>query len=89
MNSGQDVPQCLVKTLVEPGDQETLDHLDKMMICSAFLIGGVESVRDHQLSKFKVPEMFPEYITILDRLYRAMVLCDRAVASRYSRKSPS
>jgi hypothetical protein len=88
MNSGQDVPRCLVKTLVETGGQEALDHLDKVMICSAFLIGGVESVRGHYLLKIKVPEMFPEYISIPDRLYRAMVFCDHAVASRYSRKSP-
>jgi Cytochrome P450 len=88
MNSGQDVPRCLVKTLVEAGDQDTLDHLDKVMICSAFVVGGVESVRDHQLPKLEVPERFPEYISILDRLYLAMVFCDHAVESRHSRKSP-
>ncbi|KAF9517507.1 hypothetical protein BS47DRAFT_1359550 [Hydnum rufescens UP504] len=44
MNSGQDVPRCLVKTLVEAGDQDALDHLDKVMICSAFVVGGVESI---------------------------------------------
>ncbi|KAF9517510.1 hypothetical protein BS47DRAFT_1290846 [Hydnum rufescens UP504] len=43
MSDGQDVPRCLVKTLVEAGDHETLDRLDKVMICSAFMIGGVES----------------------------------------------
>jgi Cytochrome P450 len=88
MKNGEDVARCLVKTLVEAGDRETLDHLDEVMICSAFMIGGVESVRNLQLFKLEVPERFPECISIPDRLYRAMVFCDHAVTSRYSRKSP-
>jgi cytochrome P450 len=45
MKAGEDVPHCLVKTMIETDDQEALDYLDKTMICSAFMIGGVETVR--------------------------------------------
>jgi hypothetical protein len=44
MNAGEDVPHCLAKTLINAGEKEGLDHLDKTMICAAFMIGGVETV---------------------------------------------
>ncbi|KAE9386355.1 cytochrome P450 [Gymnopus androsaceus JB14] len=37
------VPDCLVKTLVELKDKEELSHLDMAILCSAFMIGGVET----------------------------------------------
>ena len=46
MKAGKNVPHCLVKTMVETDERGILDHLDKVMICSAFMIGGVETVRD-------------------------------------------
>jgi Cytochrome P450 len=44
MKAGEDIPHCLAKTLIETDEQEELDFLDKVMICSAFMVGGVESV---------------------------------------------
>lgn len=44
MKHGEKVPDCLVKTLVELKDKEELDHLDMAILCSAFMIGGVETV---------------------------------------------
>ncbi|KAF5370951.1 hypothetical protein D9757_009883 [Collybiopsis confluens] len=43
MNSGEKVPDCLVKTLLELKCKEELDHLDMAILCSAFMIGGVET----------------------------------------------
>jgi hypothetical protein len=45
MNAGEDIPDCLAKTLIKTDEREGLDHLDKTMICAAFMIGGIESVR--------------------------------------------
>jgi hypothetical protein len=44
MVAGEDVPDSLAKTLIEAGQRDELDFLDRTMICSAFMIGGVESV---------------------------------------------
>ena len=46
MKAGEDVPDCLAKTLVKTRDQECMDHKDMAILCSAFMIGGVETVRD-------------------------------------------
>ncbi|KXN83518.1 3-hydroxyphenylacetate 6-hydroxylase [Leucoagaricus sp. SymC.cos] len=43
MKSGTDVPDCLVKTMLQIKDTEQLDFLDMAFLCSAFMIGGVES----------------------------------------------
>ncbi|KIK51635.1 hypothetical protein GYMLUDRAFT_50453 [Collybiopsis luxurians FD-317 M1] len=43
MNRGEKVQDCLVKTLLESKDKEDLDHLDMAILCSAFMIGGVET----------------------------------------------
>ncbi|KAF8881025.1 cytochrome P450 [Gymnopilus junonius] len=37
------VPDCLVKTLLQSREEEELDHLDMSILCSAFMIGGVET----------------------------------------------
>jgi hypothetical protein len=42
---GESVPDCLAKTLLEVKDEEGLDHLDMAILCAAFMIGGVETVR--------------------------------------------
>ncbi len=41
---GEDVPDCLVKTLLERQEEEKLEFVDMAMICSSFMIGGVETV---------------------------------------------
>ncbi|KAF9486131.1 cytochrome P450, partial [Pholiota conissans] len=43
MKRGEQVPDCLVKTLLESKEEEGLDHLDMAILCSAFMIGGVET----------------------------------------------
>jgi len=47
IKSEGDVPDCLVKTMLTVREREELDHLDMVMISSAFMIGGVESVSIH------------------------------------------
>ncbi|KIK59344.1 hypothetical protein GYMLUDRAFT_169823 [Collybiopsis luxurians FD-317 M1] len=43
MKSGENVPDCLVKNLLQTQEEEELDHLDMAILCSAFMIGGVET----------------------------------------------
>lgn len=42
---GEPVEDCLAKTLAQIRDEEQLDDLDMAIMASAFLIGGVETVR--------------------------------------------
>jgi hypothetical protein len=44
LDRGEDVPDCLSKTMLEIQDKEQLDHLDMSILASAFMIGGVETV---------------------------------------------
>ena len=44
MEAGEDVPDCVVKTLIQTQEQETLDWDDMCMLSAAFTIGGVHSV---------------------------------------------
>jgi cytochrome P450 len=46
MQRGEEVPDCLVKTLLLSREEEQMDHLDMAILCSAFMIGGVETVRN-------------------------------------------
>ncbi|KAL0957868.1 hypothetical protein HGRIS_000052 [Hohenbuehelia grisea] len=43
LKAGEDVSDCLVKTMIETNEEEGLDHLDMAILCSAFMIGGVET----------------------------------------------
>ncbi|KAF8878782.1 cytochrome P450 [Infundibulicybe gibba] len=43
MKRGDNVPDCLVKTMLLTREEEELDHLDMAILCSAFMIGGVET----------------------------------------------
>lgn len=45
MKDGEKIPDCLVKTMIEVKDEEQLDHIDMSILCAAFMIGGVETVR--------------------------------------------
>ncbi|KAJ3576647.1 hypothetical protein NP233_g278 [Leucocoprinus birnbaumii] len=40
---GEDVPDCLVKTILTTNEEEQLDFVDMAILCSAFMIGGVET----------------------------------------------
>lgn len=44
MRRGEDVPDCLAKTMLETREEEQLDDLDMAILASAFMIGGVETV---------------------------------------------
>lgn len=41
---GEQVPECLVKTMLQSQEEENLDSIDMAILCSAFMIGGVETV---------------------------------------------
>lgn len=45
MDAGEDVPHCLAKVLIESQEREKLDWEDVCMLCTAFALGGVHSVR--------------------------------------------
>ena len=44
MDAGEDVPDCLVKTLLLAQEQEKMDWEDLCMLAVAFNIGGIHSV---------------------------------------------
>jgi hypothetical protein len=44
MDAGEDVPDCLVKTLLLNQEREKLDWEDMCMLAVAFNLGGVHSV---------------------------------------------
>ena len=44
MDSGEEVPDCLVKTLIESQEDEKLDWEDLCMLAAVFTLGGVHSV---------------------------------------------
>ncbi|ORX93665.1 cytochrome P450 [Clohesyomyces aquaticus] len=43
LQRGEEVDDCLAKTMLKLRDKENLDHLDMAMLASAFMIGGVET----------------------------------------------
>ena len=43
MNAGEEVPDCLAKTMIQARQSEDLDDLDMAILASAFMIGGVET----------------------------------------------
>ncbi|KAJ7642256.1 cytochrome P450 [Roridomyces roridus] len=43
MESGENVPDCLAKTMIESKGEEKMDDLDMAILASAFMIGGVET----------------------------------------------
>jgi hypothetical protein len=44
MDASEDVPDCLVKTLLLTREQEKLDWEDMCMLAVAFNLGGIHSV---------------------------------------------
>lgn len=43
LNAGEEVPDCLAKTMLQMRKTEGLDDLDMAILTSAFMIGGVET----------------------------------------------
>lgn len=54
LKRGEHVLDCLVKTLLELREEEELDHLDMSILCSAFMIGGVETVSQARLCYYDI-----------------------------------
>ena len=48
--SGEPYPDCMAKYLLQHQEEEHLDDLDIIVMCSAFVIGGVETVSAPTLS---------------------------------------
>jgi hypothetical protein len=46
MDSGEEVPDCLVKTLIQSQEDEKLDWEDLCMLSAVFTLGGVHSVSE-------------------------------------------
>lgn len=46
MDDGIPVEDCLAKSMVQLREEEQLDDLDMAILASAFMIGGVETVRN-------------------------------------------
>jgi hypothetical protein len=44
MDAGEDVPDCLVRTLLLDQEKEKLDWEDMCMLAAAFNLGGIHSV---------------------------------------------
>lgn len=44
LDSGEDVPDCLAKTLILTGEENKLDWEDYCMMTAVFTLGGVHSV---------------------------------------------
>ena len=44
LNSGEDVDDCLVSSMLQLRNEKDLDPLDIAILASAFMIGGVETV---------------------------------------------
>lgn len=45
MTSGTAVKDCLVESMLQAREEENLDDLDMTILASAFMIGGIETVR--------------------------------------------
>lgn len=58
LNSKEDVPDCLVKMLLETKDEEGLSSEDILMLAIAFAFGGVHSVRSLQAGVLRVDGKF-------------------------------
>jgi len=50
MDAGEDVPDCLVKTLLLTQEREKLDWEDLCMLSAVFTLGGVHSVCLNRIS---------------------------------------
>jgi hypothetical protein len=60
MDAGEDVPDCLVKTLLLTQEQEKLDWEDLCMLSAVFTLGGVHSVCDSlRRSRIEITRKLP------------------------------
>lgn len=66
-NSGKVVDDCLVKSMLQSRKEEDLDCLDMAILASAFMIGGVETVR--------LPQILAQYTSDKSDLLRRRLSC--------------
>ncbi len=82
--SGEDVDDCLVKSMLEVRGDQDLDDLDMAIFASAFMIHGVETVRPADgFIKTKV-----ENSTFLDGGHHAVLLGPDPGTPGYPKESP-
>ncbi|RDB24674.1 hypothetical protein Hypma_008235 [Hypsizygus marmoreus] len=71
MDSGENVPDCLVKTLIETQEEEKLDWEDLCMLSAVFTLGGVHSVDIWDYSM--VPCAHPSHPEVQARAHEELV----------------
>jgi len=82
--SGEDVDDCLVKSMFEVRRDQDLDDLDMVILASAFMIHGVETVRPaDRFIRTKV-----DNFTFLDGGHHTVVLGPDPGTPRYPKESP-
>ena len=45
LDGGAAIEDCLAKSMLQSAGEEDLDHLDMSILATAFMVGGVETVR--------------------------------------------
>ena len=83
MDTGDDISDCLVKTLIESREAEKLSWKDMCFIIAAFTTGGVHSVR--LILPFFIREL--KLITAIDLWNHHMVPGSHHITSRGSNQS--
>ena len=78
LDAGEDVPDCLVKTLLETQEEEEMDWEDLCMLSAVFTLGGVHSVCLYHT------KVFLALMKVTDVWYHCLVPCVHPVVSRHS-----
>ncbi|KAI9450375.1 cytochrome P450 [Russula earlei] len=64
MDTGEDIPDCLVKTLILTHEEEKLDCEDMCMLAAVFTLGGIQSVSGLNKSMLKsLMGLAPQFYT--------------------------
>ena len=64
MDSGEEVPDCLVKTLIQSQEDEKLDWEDLCMLSAVFTLGGVHSVSALSWNSVKYSQIFYRHLAL-------------------------
>ena len=78
MDSGEEVPDCLMKTLLESQEEEKLEWEDLCMLAAVFTLGGVHSVSG-TLSCNSIVKLSQEFFA--DSWRHPMVSCFDSLSS--------
>jgi len=85
MKSGEDVQESFAKNIILAREKESLDWLDMAILCAAFMIGGIETVRAFFLVSWGISRPF---IPCIDGINYAVVLSDHSGLSRDPSQGP-